>query len=251
MGGPPRKLEKHEKQITGLAFSPDGKTLASVSMDSRLCIWDMTTGRVRHSIFRAHRDKKYGAKEEVYAVAFSPDGKQLATAGADNLVRLWDPAMGKEIRQMEGHQDKVAAVAFSPDGKVLASGSYDGTVRLWNPATGQEIRQLKGHEGRVTAVAFSPDGKTLATGGSAINQVFNVPAGQADQVRLWDVSNGRELRKCQGRGTVVAFSPDGKTVAAGGLVLKQAKALPLARVGSDAWLVRIPDGPALRREQMC
>lgn len=154
-----REYQAHYDRIMSLAFSPNGKLLASASLDGTISLWDMTrredVGRIQ-----AHKDG-------VFSVAFSPDGKLLASAGVERLVRLWDVTTHKEIRQFRGHEDKIASVAFAPDGKLLASGSYDKTIRLWDVATGKALRVLKGHEVRVTSVVFSPDGKQLVSGGPA------------------------------------------------------------------------------------
>jgi len=106
-----------------VAYSPDGKSLASGSSDNTVRLWDVATGNELRRL--------EGHADWVWSVAFSPDGKSLASGSSDNTVRLWDVAAGKELRRLEGHAASVLSVAFSPDGKSLASGSYDKTVRLW------------------------------------------------------------------------------------------------------------------------
>ena len=214
--GEPRKLQGHDKTIAALSFSPDGNTLATAGLDGKMCLWKVAEGKIA---FRIEADKN-----AVYAVAFAPDGKLLATAGTEHAVKLWDPASGKEIRQLKGHQDQVAALAFSPDGKLLATGSYDKSIRLWNTANWQEVRQLKGSDGRITALAFAPDGKTLLSGGTALASLTIgrgniVETGQADALRLWDVTTGKTAEpKLSSAGSQVAFSSDGRMIAGGGLV---------------------------------
>ncbi|WP_017719520.1 WD40 domain-containing protein [Kamptonema formosum] len=191
-----RQLSGHENSVNSVAFSPNGKILASGSRDNTVRLWDVATGRQLQQLS--------GHKDSVYSVAFSPDGKILASRSG-KTVQLWDAATGRELRQLSGHENSVESVAFSPDGKILASGSSDKTVRLWDVATGSELRQLSGHGSSVNSVAFSPDGKILASGNSD------------ETVRLWDVATGSELRQLSGDllGTVnsVAFSPDGKILA--------------------------------------
>jgi WD40 repeat protein/tRNA A-37 threonylcarbamoyl transferase component Bud32 len=204
-----------------LAFSPDGRRLATGSIDGTLKIWDATHGQ-ELLVLRGH------AKEnEVFSVAFGPDGKRLATASRDGTVQLWDlsgdspklpgnengtvpfgPRDGRSGMVLRGHSGAVMCVAISPDGSRLATGGADGTARIWDAKSGSELLTLRGHAGPVPGVAFSPDGRLLAT------------ASYDGLAILWDAGDGRELRSFRGHTEGicgVAFSPDGRRLATGSL----------------------------------
>ncbi|MBD3325791.1 hypothetical protein GF339_14495 [candidate division KSB3 bacterium] len=127
----------HSKEITSLAFSPDGKVLASSSGDETVTLWHSATGKELRSLS--------GHSRGVAAVAISPDGTLVASGSWDETVKLWHLPTGQELRTFRGHAGWVVAVAFSPDGRLIASGSKDGTVKLWNIATGGEVRTLDNH----------------------------------------------------------------------------------------------------------
>src|SRR6266540_3082890 len=188
--------------VYSVAFSPDGKTLASGSGDNTIRLWDVGAGRLIRSLA--------GHGGAVRSVAFSPDGKMIASASEDKTIKLWQVSTGKYIRLFNGHTGSVYSVAFSPDGKTLASSSEEGNesaLRLWDVNTGRLIRSFEERNQWVPSVAFSPDGKMIASGSH--EQV----------VKLWDVGTGNLIRSFMGhRNTIhsVAFSPDGKTLASGG-----------------------------------
>ncbi|HEV3445664.1 MAG TPA: WD40 repeat domain-containing protein [Gemmataceae bacterium] len=147
--------------LGAIAFSPDGKMLASASWaggDTTIRLCDTETGK----------EIRVCANENVVGeLAFSPDGKILAAAaGSHNRASLWDVASGKELRSLAGLQSGVHALSFSPDGRLIAAtGIPDHAVRVWEVATGEAVRQFPGHAMGGTSVVFAPDGRTLASGG--------------------------------------------------------------------------------------
>jgi WD40 repeat protein len=197
-----RELESEREMVQAVAFSPNGKLLASAGVntvaDGDVRVWDRATGKLQHTI-----------KIFAHSLVFSADGKSLFTG--DNVVRRWDAATGKEIQPPEGNLFEMDALALSPDGRRLASLNRD--VCLWDTSTGKLLHHLAPRGELLTGCAFSPDGKTLAT---ASLQSF---------LRLWNVSTGEEIRAIRTGPApqtpwdreehllATAFSPDGKTLA--------------------------------------
>ena len=219
--------------VGDIAFSPDGRTLASAGYDSIVRLWDAATGKQK-ATFTGH-------EQNVVQIAFSPDGKLIASGGnwRDKNVTLWDVSTGTP-KTTFGHTTELRSVAFSPDGSTLVGGGYDGTIPLWDIHTETLKRTLRGHTESITSMAFSPDGRTFASGstGQYDNTVVlwefepiveMVPATDVDnntrmrgenmefaappfrqEVTQWYLPEGAEARL--GKGSIsgnITFSPDG------------------------------------------
>jgi WD40 repeat protein/serine/threonine protein kinase/DNA-binding SARP family transcriptional activator len=181
-----------------VAFSPDGRLIATTHNDGTVRLWDAVTGK-ELDVLRGH-------KGPVSQPAFSRDGRWLVTGGEDRTVRVWDVAARAQEMTLTGHTDLTASAAFSPDGSRLASASMDGTARIWDLTTGGTPVTITRHEWAVRDVAFSPDGTQIAT------------ASSDGFVRFWNARSGAHVRTFAGPVPfdAVDYSPDGTRIAAVG-----------------------------------
>jgi hypothetical protein len=235
----------HLSLVEALAFSPDGRYLASGSFQE-VNLWDVQTGTLRHKLggfahnvvalafspdgkllatgggaptedgevkvfevgtWKQVTNIKGGHSDTVYGVCFSPDAKKIASCGADKFVKVFEIPSGKFVKAFEGHTHQVLDVGWASDGKLLASGGADNTVKVWDYEKGEQIRTINAHTKQVTRLVFIGKTPTFAT-----------CSGDA-QVKFWNVQNGGNVRNFGGNTDfvyAVSVTPDGSVVAAGG-----------------------------------
>ncbi len=204
-----RTLAGHRGQVNALAFSADGRTLASAAGEPALFgeakLWNAEDGKLLHTFM--------GHKDAIHSVAISPDGKTLATGSYDQKIKLWSLAASNELHNLSAHNGCIFDLAFRPDGKILASASGDRTVKLWNVATGRRTDTLSQPLKEIYAVAWSADGRRLFAGG-----VDN-------RIRVWEVSDAAAettnpllLSKFAHEGAILnlVLAPDGNTILSSG-----------------------------------
>lgn len=194
-------LRGHTDEVASVAFSPDGKRIATSSLDGTVKIWEAETGTETLTL--------HGHNDAVSSVAFSPDGSELVTASWDKTAKVWDAVSGKPLITLSGHTDGISRAIFSPmeGGTHVITASDDGTAKVWDVKTGKELLTLSDQSGWINSIAISPDGNRIATA-------------QVDGItKIWDANTGEEILTLSGHADnvlAVAFSPDGTKLATGG-----------------------------------
>lgn len=213
-----RRLEGSAEQVMAVAFSPDGRRIASAGARPAglgvVRVSDPASGTVIWS--------REDHSAEVLACAFAPDGSCLASAGADGLVKMRDPRTGSVLRTLAGHEGGATSLAFSGDGALLLCGDGHGSTRVWDARTGRLLHTCRAPESKagsfttdrmITCVAFTPDGREFLACASTVGNTYG------EDVRLWDARTG-ELKRAMGGGRPMVLSPDGSIVATGGKVVQ-------------------------------
>ena len=202
---------KQYNEVHAVAFSPDGRFVASGGEDERVYFWKLETEQ-QLKVFSGHHDR-------IQTIEFHPHGQLLASGSEDDTIRLWNIETGELETKLKGHAagltwyQGIYDLAFSPDGQYLASASWDGSVRVWDLEAKQRLWLAKGgtaaktgHKNSVSGVAFSPNGQYVAS------------AGFDYTIRLWDATTGQQLRVLRGHDDwvmTVAFSPNSRLLASG------------------------------------
>jgi WD40 repeat protein len=162
--------------VTGLAYSPDGRYIAS-TVSTSIKVWDATTGAIVHTL---QRDLPLNL------MACSPDGRRIAYSTIRETVEIWDPIQNKTILTLHGHGGRISGLTYSPDGRRIASAGFDNKVKLWDAENGQEALALH-TDGPTTVPAFSSDGSQLAVAANG-------------ELRIWDARELSSRRQAQDDG---------------------------------------------------
>lgn len=211
---------------SGIAFSPDGKTIVTTLADGTTFVWDAATGRLLRQTAVNRHGTGEGHSERIYTARFSPDGMLTVTASADGTARVWTARTGQPLAVLRGHGKGVVDAVFSPDGAAVVTASKDGTAGVWEAKSGRLLHRLQGHSDELTGAAFSADGRWIIT------------AGKDAAARVWDAGTGRTVAVLTGHRdwvTGAEFSPDARLAVTAS---RDRTALVWERPGEGAWRVK-------------
>lgn len=190
----------HTDRVTSVSWSPNGKYIASGSLDQTARIWSVSSSD--HSPLVIYRGHTAG----VQAVAWSPDSNRVVSGSSDKTVQVWNALTGEQVALYRELTGGVTSLAWSPDGNTIVSGSVDGSVHLWDSVTGKLRYVYNGHQASVNAIVWSPDSQRIASGASD------------KMVQILDAKSGNHLYTYRGHSDVVSsvsWAPDGKQIASG------------------------------------
>jgi WD40 repeat protein len=197
---PVKYIKNHDKAIITTIFSPDCKSLACLTADKTIKIYNTNSGE----LIKVLDDKGEGDA----TISFSPDSKYIAAGSWDKTVKIWDIEKGKILRRLIGHPQATRSVCFNSDGKLIVSAGWDDVIKIWYVPTGVNFKNFKGHTQCIRAIALNPNGTTMASGG------------YDQQLKVWDLSNGNIIFSIKAADfpiETLCYSPDGKYIATAGL----------------------------------
>lgn len=189
----------HSGAVESMAFSQNGKLLASGDKNGVIKLWDLSSGREIKTLSK----HSLGVSD----ISFSPSGNLLVSGGTDSSIKIWNVIDGRELMNLYGGSHSIISVIFSADEKKLISASLAGGIKLWDVATGKELKTFKGHTDYILSMTLSPDGETLATGS------------KDETIRLWSIKTGKLLKTISGQSGGIgslSFNSDGRILASGG-----------------------------------
>ncbi len=188
----------HSSPVNSLAYSPDGRHIASGSDDGSIKIWEADSGKALLILS--------GYPFPVNSVAYSPNGRHIASVSWDDSIKIWEADSGKSLLTLSVHSYTVNSLAYSPDGRHIVSGSDYGSIKIWEADSGKALLTFSGHSSPVNSVAYSPDGRHIASGS------------RDNSIKIWEADSGKSLLTFSGHSSPVnsvAYSPDGRHIASG------------------------------------
>lgn len=230
-GEPIRTLEGHRYAVRAIAISPTGQTLASASADNTVKLWNLQTGRLLQTM-SIHPENGI-----FHTLAFSPNGQRLATATDQNTLQLWEVPSGRLVRTMVNRAGNGIAplpLAFSPDSTTLATGDADNSIKFWNANTGARQLTLRVDE-PIRHLAYSPNGEWLATSDGTTARLWNLARRETVHFIALNQTAGHPIQPTNLG--LIAFSPDGQTLATSTLLLPLTESEPIPRQGITLWSV--------------